>query len=105
MSQQPQSLPRRARVIVSIGLAGLLLASAATYGQDTVEWTTLGNDFAHTRYSPADQISADNFDQLEVGWFQLSGTEWSLHAKLYQRSHVYRGRSPQARDRHRPEDR
>ena len=68
MSQQPQSLPRRARVIVSIGLAGLLLASAATYGQDTVEWTTLGNDFAHTRYSPADQISADNFDQLEVAW-------------------------------------
>ena len=68
MSQQPQSLPRRARVIVSIGLAGLLLASAATYGQDTVEWTTLGNDFAHTRYSPADQIGADNFDQLEVAW-------------------------------------
>ncbi len=68
MSQQPQSLPRRARVIVSIGLAGLLLASAATYGQDTIEWTTLGNDFAHTRYSPADQISADNFDQLEVAW-------------------------------------
>ena len=68
MSQQLQSLPRRARAIVSIGLAGLLLASAATYGQDTVEWTTLGNDFAHTRYSPADQISADNFDQLEVAW-------------------------------------
>jgi|TARA_B100000809_G_scaffold234670_1_gene252311 quinoprotein glucose dehydrogenase len=55
-------------VIHSAGLACLLLASAATYGQDTVEWTTLGNDFAHTRYSPADQIGADNFDQLEVAW-------------------------------------
>ncbi|MBV56178.1 MAG: hypothetical protein CMQ12_06365 [Gammaproteobacteria bacterium] len=68
LSQQPQSSPRRARVIHSAGLACLLLASAATYGQDTVEWTTLGNDFAHTRYSPADQIGADNFDQLEVAW-------------------------------------
>ena len=55
-------------MIHSAGLACLLLASAATYGQDTVEWTTLGNDFAHTRYSPADQIGADNFDQLEVAW-------------------------------------
>ena len=68
LSPQPQSLPRRARLIKSIGLAGVLLVSAATYGQDTVEWTTLGNDFAHTRYSPADQITADNFDQLEVAW-------------------------------------
>ena len=55
-------------MIHSAGLACLLLASAATCGQDTVEWTTLGNDFAHTRYSPADQIGADNFDQLEVAW-------------------------------------
>ena len=55
-------------MIHSAGLACLLLASAATYGQDTVEWTTLGNDFAHTRYSPANQIGADNFDQLEVAW-------------------------------------
>ena len=68
MAQHLQSLPRRTCVIKSIGLAGLLLASVASYGQDTVEWTTLGNDFAHTRYSPAAQINADNFDQLEVAW-------------------------------------
>jgi glucose dehydrogenase len=46
----------------------MLVASVASHAQDSVEWTTLGNDFAHTRYSPAQQISADNFDQLEVAW-------------------------------------
>jgi len=33
-----------------------------------VEWTTLGNDFAHTRFSPADQITVENFEDLEVAW-------------------------------------
>ncbi len=46
----------------------LALCSGQTYAQDTIEWTTLGNDFAHTRYSPADQINADNFEDLEVAW-------------------------------------
>ena len=36
--------------------------------QDNIEWFTLGNDFAPTRYSPADQITAENFDELEVAW-------------------------------------
>ena len=35
---------------------------------DTVEWYTLGGDYAHTRYTPADEITADNFDELEVAW-------------------------------------
>lgn len=46
----------------------LLLLSVTANAQDTVEWTTLGSDFAHTRYSPADQINADNFSELEVAW-------------------------------------
>ncbi|MEQ8314650.1 MAG: PQQ-binding-like beta-propeller repeat protein [Gammaproteobacteria bacterium] len=49
-------------------ILGTLLLSTASSAQDTVEWTTLGNDFAHTRYSPADQINADNFGDLEVAW-------------------------------------
>jgi len=32
------------------------------------EWVTLGGDFAHTRYSPADEINASNFSDLEVAW-------------------------------------
>jgi quinoprotein glucose dehydrogenase len=46
----------------------ILLAPNLLAAQDTVEWTTLGNDYAHTRYSPADEITADNFSDLEVAW-------------------------------------
>ncbi len=48
--------------------AGLLLLSGIAWGQDTIEWTTLGNDFAHTRSTPADQITPENFGDLEVAW-------------------------------------
>ena len=48
--------------------AGLLLLSGAAWSQNTIEWTTLGNDFAHTRSTTADQITADNFADLEVAW-------------------------------------
>lgn len=36
--------------------------------EDTAEWFTLGGDYAHTRYTPADEITAENFDELEVAW-------------------------------------
>jgi quinoprotein glucose dehydrogenase len=32
------------------------------------EWPTYGGDLASTRYSPLDQITADNFSKLEVAW-------------------------------------
>jgi quinoprotein glucose dehydrogenase len=32
------------------------------------EWPTYGGDLANTRYSPLDQINADNFSKLEVAW-------------------------------------
>jgi quinoprotein glucose dehydrogenase len=32
------------------------------------EWPTYGGDLGHTRYAPLDQISAQNFSQLEVAW-------------------------------------
>ena len=54
-------------------LSGLLLLAQASFGQnlvtdDTAEWYTLGGDYAHTRYTPADEISGDNFEDLEVAW-------------------------------------
>jgi len=49
-------------------LGVLLLCSNLVQAQDTVEWFTLGNDFAHTRYSPADEITPENFNDLEVAW-------------------------------------
>ena len=32
------------------------------------QWEYLGGDAAHTRYSPADQINADNFEDVEEMW-------------------------------------
>lgn len=44
------------------------LATGSVSAQDSVEWLTLGSDYAHTRYTPADQITADNFNQLRTAW-------------------------------------
>ncbi|MBL4819465.1 MAG: PQQ-binding-like beta-propeller repeat protein [Gammaproteobacteria bacterium] len=50
-------------------VAALLLPlSSLVMAQDDTEWFTLGSDFAHTRYSPADEITAENFTDLEVAW-------------------------------------
>ena len=37
-------------------------------GTENRQWTYLGGDAWHTRYSPADQIDASNFEDLEVVW-------------------------------------
>ena len=40
----------------------------AQNGTDNGEWRSYGGDIANTRYSPLDQINADNFSDLEVAW-------------------------------------
>ena len=37
-------------------------------GTDGGTWGYLGGDAAHTRYSPADEITLDNFEDLEEAW-------------------------------------
>ena len=50
-------------------VATLALSRPISLGaQETVQWTTLGNDFAHTRSTPANQITPENFADLEVAW-------------------------------------
>ena len=52
-------------------MAGVILvASTSVLAQDAgdLEWRTYGSDLASTRYSPADQINADNFNALELAW-------------------------------------
>ena len=56
-----------AGVTVVVLLAGGLLALAQT-GAVGGEWPTYGGDLGHTRYAPLDQITADNFGELEVAW-------------------------------------
>src|SRR5258708_36591196 len=41
---------------------------AQTYGTQNGEWQTYGGDLKSTRYSPLDQINADNFNKIEVAW-------------------------------------
>ena len=49
-----------------LALLSLLLATAAF--ADGVDWPYYGADQGGTRYTPADQINRDNFDQLRVIW-------------------------------------
>ena len=49
------------------GLAVTVLAQPL-YAQDTVEWLTLGSDYAHTRSTTASQIHRDNVESLQVAW-------------------------------------
>ncbi len=60
---------------LSMGIAmlatGMIFATqvfAASPGTKDGEWHFIGGDSAHTRYSPLDQINADNFGDLEEAW-------------------------------------
>jgi quinoprotein glucose dehydrogenase len=46
----------------------LSVPASAQYGTQNGEWRTYGGDLASTRYSPLDQINAENFNKLEVAW-------------------------------------
>ena len=37
-------------------------------GTEDGQWGYLGGDAAHTRYSPADEVTLDNFEDLEEAW-------------------------------------
>ncbi len=56
------------RLIKTALLSMILSVGFSAAAQDTLEWTTLGNDFAHTRSTTANQITAENFADLEVAW-------------------------------------
>lgn len=49
----------------NIGSSDAEAQTAATKGP-TTSWTTYGSNLAIPRYSPADQITKDNFGKLEI---------------------------------------
>jgi quinoprotein glucose dehydrogenase len=62
---------------------------------DAGEWRNYGRDLANTRYSPLDQITAENFSALEVAWrfktdslgprpeFKLESTPLMVNGRLF----------------------
>ena len=61
-----------AAAVVAGAVSGLLVVPtpAVAQGSETGagEWRYIGGDAGHTRYSGLDQITADNFENLEVAW-------------------------------------
>ena len=57
-------------VILTFGLVLAMPTTSLAQGPGTEDgqWTYLGGDAWHTRYTTADQINASNFEDLEVAW-------------------------------------
>ncbi len=55
---------------------GLVLAAAAPFAsaQSGNEWVTYGGDYANTRYSTLNQITAKNVNKLKVAWIRSLGS-------------------------------
>src|SRR5579871_1901871 len=54
------------RMFLCVLLAAI--PALAQSGAKNGEWPTYGGDLGNTRYSPLDQVSAANFDKLQVAW-------------------------------------
>lgn len=57
-----------AALLVSAALAAAAFVRAQTRAEPVGEWRYIGGDAHHTRYSALDQITAANFETLEVAW-------------------------------------
>ena len=71
-SRQPASSRWRSltRSLMKALPLGLLVAATTTpvQAQDTVEWTHLGGNAQHTRYTPANNITPQNLSELKEAW-------------------------------------
>ena len=58
--------------IIHVALTAFFMfaAAAAIEAQSVAdtEWRHFGHDAANTKYSPLDQITPDNFNDLEIAW-------------------------------------
>jgi glucose dehydrogenase len=86
-------------VIGGLAAIGVVFAVAAGVsaqrGTSNGEWPTYGGDLGNTKYAPLDQITAANFNTLEVAWrfktdnlgprpeFQFEGTPLMVKGVLY----------------------
>jgi quinoprotein glucose dehydrogenase len=92
------SLPSRRSVLLS-GIAVFAASHLPAFAQGTkpadTEWRHYAADLANTRYAPLDQITAANFNDLEVAWrfktdnlgprpeYQYEGTPLVIRGRIY----------------------
>jgi len=74
---------------------GVVAAICAVSSMSAQEWRADGGDLRHQHYSPLSQITADNFNRLEVAWrfktdslgprpeYKLEGTPLMVNGVLY----------------------
>jgi quinoprotein glucose dehydrogenase len=84
-----------AQVVFTTLLALTASHLAAQSGAKNGEWPSYGGDLGNTRYSPLDQIDANNFNKLQIAWrfktdhqgprpeFQFESTPLMMHGVLY----------------------
>ena len=83
---------------MTLAAAVTMWVASEVHGQSGAgkgEWPTYGGDLGHTRYAPLDQITAANFDSLEIAWrfktdnlgarpeFNLESTPLMVGGRLY----------------------
>lgn len=54
--------------LLSVAVGAAMAVPALVSAQESIEWLTLGSDYAHTRFIPASQINGDNFESLQTAW-------------------------------------
>jgi len=54
--------------LVSLWAAAELPAQTVPSGTSNGEWRSYAGDLRNFRYSPLDQVNADNFNKLEIAW-------------------------------------
>src|SRR5690349_24265047 len=82
--------------MLAIGLVGAMaIGLSAQRGTTNGEWPTYGGDLGNTKYAPLDQITAANFNTLEVAWrfktdslgprpeFEFEGTPLMVKGVVY----------------------
>ncbi|MCE2541738.1 MAG: PQQ-binding-like beta-propeller repeat protein, partial [Acidobacteria bacterium] len=67
--------PHLAGLLFVVSLALTPIETRAQTGADPAEWRFYGGDPGHTKYTPLDQITADNVDQLRIAWAWTSVDE------------------------------
>src|SRR5262249_24568756 len=67
-----ESNPMLGKIVISLCLCVSVVCTSSVFtaqsGAKNGEWRTYGADLGNTYYSPLDQITAINFNQLQVAW-------------------------------------